>query len=293
MKQQKEPDSIAALIACYNRKNKTLAFLDSLVTQSFLKKVPVDIYLLDDGSTDGTAAAVRDKYPDINIVAGSGNLFWARSMRILWEHAIKQKQYHLYFLFNDDVILFDDAIKSLVGVYRRGGNDGTVLIGSTKDAKTNAISYGGYNLNKAGYPEYHSVIPDPVLPLPCQIGNANIMLVDDATVKKIGIFSDLYTHQFSDFDYTLTASKAGINVLVAPGYYGYCEFDHGANWLSANTSLKERLNYLYSPKGLSYKERLIWLKKHYKKGYASAVAKLWMKTIFPIFWDVFKRKDKV
>jgi GT2 family glycosyltransferase len=116
-------------------------------------------------------------------------------------------------------------------------------------------------------------------------------MIDAATVKKIGIFPDSYTHGVADYDYTYTAYKSGIKVLIAPGYYGYCENDHGPNWASGKKTLKERIKYLYSPKGLAYKEYLFYIKKNFPSDYYSEIVKLWMKTFFPIIWDKFKKEE--
>lgn len=286
---EKEPYKIAVLITCYNRKVKTLAFLDSLTRQAFFKRLSADIYLLDDGSTDGLSDEVAATYPEVNIVRGSGNLFWAGGMRTIWRHAMDQKRYDMYWLFNDDVVLFEDAAQKLVQCYEEQNTEGVILVGSTLSPKTNTISYGGHALYNMRHANYYSVSPDDQKALPCQLGNANVMVVDAATVDKIGIFQEVYVHAVADYDYTLTAHKAGIKVLVAPGFYGYCEDDHGVNWLSGKYPLRERINYLYSPKGLAYKEYLLYIKKHFPRDYFEAFAKLWLKTFFPIIWDKFKK----
>lgn len=286
--------NIAVLAACYNRKQKTIAFLESLISQNYFKRLLPDIYLLDDASTDGTADAVNTKYPQINIVHGDGNLFWAGGMRTVWKYAIEQKTYDLFLLFNDDVILFENAFEKLIKVYENIAGSGIVLIGSTVDPDTHKITYGGNRLimHRFKTTEYSLIKPDDNKPVPCQIGNANILLVDKATVDKIGIFSDAYVHSMADFDYTYSAHKAGINVLIAPGYYGYCEYDHGVNWLPGNEPLKKRIKYLYHPKGLAYKQYLYFVKKHFPSSYYAAFVKLWMKTLFPVIWDKFKKRER-
>jgi GT2 family glycosyltransferase len=286
--------TIAVLLACYNRKQKTLHFLERLVKQTSFEKHSIDIYLLDDNSSDGTATAVKEKFPQVDILTGPGNLFWARSMRTIWEHAISKKPYDLFCLFNDDVVLFDDALEKLLKAYQQSDNKGTVLIGSTLDPKTNKISYGGniFRVHPLKNNSYELIEPDESRPVKCEWGNANVLLVDVATVNRIGILPGTYTHFFSDFDYTSTAYRAGLNVLIAPGYYGYCEDDHGVKWLPRNTSLKERIDYLNSPKGLAYREYLFFIKKHYPAGYIKEFIKLWLKTLFPVIWEKFKKSDK-
>ena len=282
--------SCAVLITCYNRKEKTLRFLHSLKTQPGFDELNPDIYLLDDGSTDGTAEAVVANFPQVKIFAGTGNLFWAGGMRAIWSHAITHKHYDIYLLYNDDVMLTEGSLMRLINCYREVANNGTVLVGSTLSPVSNTLSYGGHVLYDTKHAAYYALKPHEEITQHCHLGNANVFLVDAATVKKIGIFCDAYTHYLADYDFTLTAFKAGLDVLVAPGYYGYCEDDHGVNWLSGNTPLRKRITYLYSPKGLAYKEYLFYIRKHFPADYFGAFTKLWMKTLFPIIWDKFKKR---
>lgn len=282
---------IAVLLTCYNRKSKTIGFLDSLFKQDYFKTLNADIYLLDDGSTDGTGTAVREKYPSVNVITGTGNLFWAGGMRAIWRHAMAAKEYDVFLLFNDDVILFDDAVERLMDQYAQLDKPGAIIVGSTMSMESKKLTYGGnihYNIKRR---KYYRAEPDREQAIVCHSCNANILLVDKVTVDKTGIFPDRYVHCLADFDYTITAFKSGINVLIAPGYYGYCEDDHGANWLSGKTSLKKRINYLYSPKGLAYHEYLYFIKKHFPGDYLVSFTKLWLKTFFPVLWDKFKLKE--
>jgi GT2 family glycosyltransferase len=125
--------------------------------------------------------------------------------------------------------------------------------------------------------------------LECDLANANIMMVPMQIVKRIGILSEDYTHSIADFDYTLKAKKAGYKAVVVPGILGHCTDDHGNNWKSSNVSLRERISYLKSPKGLAYKEYLHFIKKHFPSHLPAAFIKLWLKTLFPVVWDKFKK----
>ncbi|OOQ57086.1 glycosyltransferase family 2 protein [Mucilaginibacter pedocola] len=289
MAEQGRDSTCAVLITCFNRRQKTLDFLASLTGQDGFAALAPDIYLLDDGSTDGTAQAVAEAYPAVKIVQGTGSLFWAGGMRFLWQHVLTQKNYNLFLLCNDDVVWLDGALSRLIAAYGLVASKGVVMVGSTLSPGTNKMSYGGHTLFDVNRAAYHAVVPHEVDSLPFHLGNANILLVDDAAVAKIGVFTDAYTHYLADFDYTLTAFKAGLAVLVAPGYYGYCEDDHGVSWLSGKHTLKQRIKYLYSPKGLAYHEYLFYIKKFFPADYIGAKVKLWMKTLFPVIWDKFKK----
>ena len=60
--------------------------MESLFSQNFLNNVTLKVFLVDDGSTDGTSQAIKEKFPQVNII--NGNLYWSRGMHIAWEKAI-------------------------------------------------------------------------------------------------------------------------------------------------------------------------------------------------------------
>lgn len=286
--------SIAVLLTVFNRKEKTLACLEALNRQDgqgalFTTKT----FVVDGGSTDGTEAAVRAAYPEVEICRREG-LFWAGGMRSAWELALDcGTDFDFFLLVNDDTALFTDTIRKLTEAQAYAlsqyGKEG-ICIGSTRAIGTNRFSYGGRKLRRWGHSEASVLIPDDNCHL-CELGNANIMLVSKAVCHCIGILSHRYTHGIADYDYTLRAVREGFPVLVVPGYCGECDDDHGNNWAPASASLKQRIRYLKSPKGLAYKEYLYYIKEFFPKEYASAWVKLWLKTLFPQLWDKFKKRN--
>lgn len=94
--------TIAILITCHNRKNKTLKCLKHLSEQA----IKLDIYLVDDGCTDGTSDAVKKEFPDVIIIQGDGELFWNRGMVKAWETASSRYDYDYYIWMNDDTYVY-------------------------------------------------------------------------------------------------------------------------------------------------------------------------------------------
>jgi len=281
---------IAVLLATYNRKEKTIGCLTSLFAQHIPEHINLEVFLTDDASSDGTAASVKTGFPQVKLFSGSGSLFWAGGMRNSWTQALSSNA-DFYLLLNDDTLMTDTAITDLLKYTAEGENkSGTpaICIGSTVDQSTGEISYGGKKLRSKN--RIHSdVVYSNTEYLDCDLGNANIMLVPAAVVKKIGILSSSFTHSLADYDYTLRAKKAGFKVLVVPGILGHCVDDHGNNWKSANVSLRERVRYLKSPKGLAYSEYLGFIREHFPLHLPSAFFKLWLKTLFPFVWDTLKK----
>ena len=118
---------IAALLTCFNRKDKTLACLQSL----FRILPDVDVYVTNDGCTDGTPESIRMLFPLVKIIEGTGNLFWSRGMHRSWSEAIKGN-YDFYLWLNDDIELYPDFFDELMTFYKIGGND-SVIVGIIKN----------------------------------------------------------------------------------------------------------------------------------------------------------------
>jgi GT2 family glycosyltransferase len=281
---------IAALLTTYNRKDKTLACLESLALQHLPAGVHIEVFMTDDASTDGTVDAVQKKYPGVNIFHGTGSLFWAGGMRNTWRKALPYNPDY-FLLLNDDTLLYPAAISELLQSAQKSIDEtglDAICIGSTVDPETGKPSYGGRKLaSKRSWSSY--LIHSDTDYLHCDLAHANILLVPSPVVDKIGILSEAYTHGLADYDYTLKARKAGIDMLITPGFLGTCVDDHGHNWKSHDVSLKERIKYLKSPKGLAYKEYLSFIREHFPLSYPSAFAKLWIKTFFPFIWDSLKK----
>jgi GT2 family glycosyltransferase len=88
---------IAVLLTCHNRKDKTVQCITALYSQSGLGKFfIIEVFLVDDASTDGTAEAINSQFQEVNIIQGNGNLFWNRGMHFAWQTAATTKDYDYY-----------------------------------------------------------------------------------------------------------------------------------------------------------------------------------------------------
>ena len=46
-----------------------------------------EVFLVDDGSSDGTGIVVKEMFPEITVIQGNGKLFWNRGMFYAWDAA--------------------------------------------------------------------------------------------------------------------------------------------------------------------------------------------------------------
>ncbi|HKO81293.1 MAG TPA: glycosyltransferase family 2 protein [Chitinophagaceae bacterium] len=273
---------IAVLITSYNRREKTLTCLKNIMEQEPVPGLKLEIYLVDDNSSDGTTEAVRSHYPSVNVIKGSGQLFWAGGMRTAWREALKEKEkFEYYLLVNDDTFLYKDAFKKLFADKQRVG-DNAILIGSIRDPVTGDFSYGGRLLKNKYNISSTVILPNNSSPQLCDLGNGNVMMIPAVVVDKIGILSDRYTHGLADIEYTTKAKKAHIPSYVSSFYLGECKNDYDPT-IKNRLSLKQRIEYLYSVKGLSYKEYLYFIRNYFPLYLPQAWLSLWIKTIVPSY----------
>jgi len=257
---------IAVLITCFNRKNKTLACIDALqeTIRACSDKISLTVYLTDDGCTDGTSDAVRSKCYEIpiNILNGTGDLFWNGGMINSWKAAIADGGFDGYLWMNDDTVVLPEFWQDLMGANdysEKKFNKRGIYVGSTKDASTGEFTYGGFKyLNKLTLVDKF-VVPDGVNFQECEAAHGNITYVSSEVVESQGIFCEKYWHGGTDHDYTFLAHKAGFPVLVLPHFSAICENDHiGKTRDFTKLPLIGRIKLFKSPKGYNMHNILLF-----------------------------------
>lgn len=233
----------AVLLTVFNRKEVTLKGLRSLykaIAQLPKGENEFDIYMTDDGCTDGTGDAVRQEFPEVHIIQGDGNLYWSGGMRAAWQAAIDSKiKYDYYLWFNDDADLYEDALVTLFS--SQESMEKEIITGAFCDEK-GIISYGGRDRNKTLLEprrERQEVF----------LMNGNLVLIPNRVYDELGLIDNRFIHGGGDFDYGLRANEKGFKVLLSKGVVGVCNRHDEAipKCYLSKYSLKERLNILKSP----------------------------------------------
>lgn len=237
-----EPFSIAVLMTVHNRCSLTIKCVKNILSQ---KVNNIKLYIVDDGSTDGTHEALNNYSSEITVIQGNGNLFWNRGMHLAWKTATKDSpDYYLW--LNDDTTLMANSISRLLSCSKLL-QDKSIIVGSTYASKKNKVlSYGG-RMKVHNNP---FVAPDNNVPVECDTFNGNIVLIPRSVFEKVGYNDNFYHHSFGDFDYGIVAGLNGIKSYVAPGFYGYCERNNPIPCFRRKCyTVIKRYKLLYSPWG--------------------------------------------
>ena len=132
---------IAILMTVFNRKTTTLQCLNSLKKLKLPKEYSYEVFLTNDGCTDGTPEAVESGFPEVRIINGDGSLFWNRGMRAAWEEAAKE-DFDYYLWLNDDVIVYPGLFEVLMNCSEQLGNK-AIICGPVEDSAHTCMTYGG------------------------------------------------------------------------------------------------------------------------------------------------------
>jgi GT2 family glycosyltransferase len=221
-----EAAGVAAIILTINQKEKTLNCLSSLRA---CEESQLQIFLWDNGSTDGTADAVRGTFPDVIVHHHPTNLGVA-SGRNAAARAAMDRQDPTYLLFLDnDMIVERGFVRALLAPFAEDKNVGQTqaklrmmhdrdrlndgggcrinfVLGETKPVGFGELDRGQHDRRKR-----------------C-IAGGGAMMVKAAVFRELGGFDKRFDpFGPEDIDFSLRLSKSGRHALFVPDAVAYHE----------------------------------------------------------------------
>lgn len=215
---------VYVVIPVHNRRDMTLGCLACLAVQTF---PALSVVVVDDGSSDGTAAAIRAQYQNVEIIRGDGSLWWtgATNLGVLW--CLQRAQSSDYVLtLNDDTTMDPEYVARLVAT---GAAAPDALIGSTlvdgRDGQTviaagtrmQWFTAGARDLGRGGTLEELQCARVLVHEVDLLCGRGTLIPV--AVFRRIGLYDSRRLPQnAADHEFSRRAARAGFRLYV----------DHGA-----------------------------------------------------------------
>lgn len=228
--------TIAVLITSFNRVDKSL----NCVTTLYKLNPFCDVYLVDDNSNDKTVEIVSNKFPNIKIINGDGNLYWNRGMHLAWEYACK-KDYDFYLWLNDDIVLYDNCFIEIFECSLLN-NHFSIISGIIETKNKSKIIYGGTDINNK------LITPNNQMQIIKNL-NGNVVLIPKKVFKILGNLDPTFHHDLGDVEYGYRATKAGIKVLTTRKTIAYGYSNHLCRVRLNNSNIIKRFTKLYSPLG--------------------------------------------
>ena len=250
-------NSVTIIMTCYNRKNKTINCINSLIKNNH--GIQIKFIVVDDNSNDGTENELKKINHNIKIIKGDGNLFWNGGMYKGIEYMMSNEDNDDYcLLVNDDVEFYPNIIANLIKL----SNNEKVVVGATSDLDGN-LTYGGIRFNSKKSTKYITVSPYDEN-RKCDTFNANCVLIPKKIIKKLGNLDLYYKHSMGDFDYGFKLSKYGVDIISSNYFVGVCtRNDIKGTWIDPELNIIESIKAKESVKGLPFKQWFYYLNKNY------------------------------
>lgn len=214
---------VHVLLACHNRASLSVTAVKAASRAAVVAGLSVDFVVYDDGSTDGTSAALKALPEDITVLQGTGDAYWAKSMSIAEQHVLRAywNTDDLILWLNDDTVLDESALLRLIAATP---NELGVSVGALRSSHSGEPTYGGFA--SIGW---HPLRFEPILPrgYPTTVDtfNGNAVLINMKTALMVGGIDGAYSHALADIDYGLRCRTLGIPVTLTAETIGVCDLN--------------------------------------------------------------------
>ena len=203
---------VYVLVPVHNRRPTTLRFVDCLQRQTHKNW---QLVLIDDGSDDGTAAAVRQVLPGVTILQGDGSLWWAGALQLgyRWLTDGRAQPHDLVLIINDDTTFEPDLLAT--GAALIGDHPRSMLHAQCRDEGDDELLDDGIGVDwrRLAFRPVHA--SDEV---DCLSTRGLLMTVEG--IRRTGGFRPRWLpHYLSDYEFTLRAGRRGIRPLLDPAFF--------------------------------------------------------------------------
>jgi GT2 family glycosyltransferase len=269
---------VAVLIASYNRKKFTLRILEQIFSMKPINWT-LNVHLCDDGSSDGTSGDVAELFPQVKIVQGDGNWYWAKSMYMA-ERSIDETFDYVLWL-NDDISILEGTFESLIASIKLEPK--AIFVGQMASTDFSKVTYGGL-VKKSRHPLNFRPMNFSKVHQRIDTFNGNFVFIPKHACDLIGRIEGRFRHTLADIDYGLRASKCGIPVFTLPGFIATCE---SVMVRPSPQGLRELIAWYRDPKCGNFSSQLKFLKRHTKFGW---ILYIFYSNFTFIFKAILKRK---
>ncbi|MEM7020927.1 MAG: glycosyltransferase family 2 protein [Pseudomonadota bacterium] len=229
---------ILAIIVTWNKKQYVLDLLTSLDNIDWPRE-QLDIVIVDNASEDGTVEALKNEFPNIQLLCNEENLGGTGGFNTGLQWAFQQHGYDYLWLLDNDVVVHRSALKSLANTLDSRPDvavAGSAMMQLDYPWRVNEIGAffdqqtGRLNLNQhlLEIPEWKNQSVQPLLeteadlskllpdcPLHTEVDYvaAASLLIRAGVAKEAGLWRDYFIH-FDDVDWCLRIRAMGHRVVA-------------------------------------------------------------------------------
>lgn len=207
-----------AIVLSWNGREGTLSCLHSL---TLVKHPSFAIVCVDNGSTDGSQRAVRERFPQVQLIEAGANLGYAGGNNLGIRHALAHGARWMMLVNNDATVAPDviDGFERALRVRPRAG----ILAGKVFFAeRPQTIWFAGQRVRErlgySGRPRGYGSADGPRYSAVAATGRAvgALMAISREAIEAVGLLEEDLFAYVEDVDWALRVRGAGLEVVLAP-----------------------------------------------------------------------------
>lgn len=209
---------ILAVVVTYN----AMVWIDRCINSLLLSSVPLDIYLIDNGSTDGTQEYIHKHYPQIIFMQSRNNLGFGRANNLGLQYAL-ECNYDYVYLLNQDAWVMPYTLERLIVINQENPEYGVLspfqLQGNGLNMDVNFAMY------VCSYKSNNSLINDLYFNRIQEVYEiSDVMaahwLISSDCLRRVGGFSPTFPHYGEDVNYANRVMYHGFKLGIVPSTTG-------------------------------------------------------------------------
>ena len=228
------------------------------------KNLAVEVFVVDNNSVDGSVALVKDKFPEVKLIANKENLGFAKANN----QAMRMATGAYILLLNPDTVVeentFDKVVAFMDAHPNAGGlgvqmidGKGNFLPESKRGLPTPSVAfYKMFGFSKIfpkskKFGRYHLGFLDKDQTHEIEILSGAFMLLRKAALDKVGLLDEEYFMYGEDIDLSYR--------LILGGYKNYYFHDTRIIHYKGESTKKSSVNYVF----VFYRAMVIFARKHF------------------------------
>lgn len=211
-------EKVAIVILNWNGKEDTVECLESLRGISYADTATI---VVDNGSTDGSAAYIKERYPHVALVETGRNLGYAGGNNAGISYAMASFRPGYILLLNNDTVVDRDFLSELVRV--AGSDDDTGIVGPKVCfySDPNKINAAGARMvwhlgiaKNIGTGQYDDDRFNTEREVDCIYGCG--FLIKSKVIEEVGQLDERFFILLEETDWCIRVGKAGYKIIYAP-----------------------------------------------------------------------------
>ena len=217
---------LSIIIVNWKVKDLLKKCLQSIFEQT--KNISFEVFVVDNASSDGSVEMVREKFPQVDLIASSENLGFAKGNNL----AIKKSRGRYILLLNPDTEILDNALEKMVrfmDAHLDCGISGCNLLNPDLSLQPSVRAFPNLASQAFILLKIHHLLPHTKTIYKYLVQNFDyektqeveqvmgaFMMIRREVVDKIGLLDENFWIWFEEVDFCKRAKSAGWEILYTP-----------------------------------------------------------------------------